>query len=50
MQKGYAGNLICWKIEELSEQGSPQDDGQFFPHVSLRLLQKQYNVVFPIPK
>ena len=23
MQKGYAGDLICWKIEELSEQGSP---------------------------
>ena len=37
MFKGYAGDSIYWKIEEVSEQGSPQDDGQNFCHVSLRL-------------
>ena len=38
MFKGYAGDSIYWKIEEVSEQGSgsPQDDGQCFRHVSLR--------------
>jgi len=35
MFKGYAGDSIYWKIEEVSEQGSPQDDGQCFRHVSL---------------